>query len=80
MDKEAIAAYATVVDNMEDADVIIAHVTAMDDATELLFEDAADAEKPVVLCYDGGVSQSSSASSLVHAISNTVLPLGAFAP
>lgn len=46
MDKEAIAAYATVVDNMEDADVIIAHVTAMDDATELLFEDAADAEKP----------------------------------
>ena len=36
MDKEAIAAYATVVDNMEDADVIIAHVTAMDDATELL--------------------------------------------
>lgn len=56
MDKEAIAAYATVVDNMEDADVIIAHVTAMDDATELLFEDAADAEKPVVLCYDGGVS------------------------
>ena len=56
MDKEAIGAYATVVDDMEEADVVIAHVTAMDDATELVIEDANDAEKPVVLVYDGGVS------------------------
>lgn len=56
MDKEAIAAYAALVDDMEQADVIIAHVTAMDDATELVLEDAADYGKPVVLVYDGGVS------------------------
>lgn len=56
MDKTAIGTYATVVDEMEDADVVIAHVTAMDDATELIIEDAGDEKKPVILVYDGGVS------------------------
>ncbi|MBR5345036.1 MAG: hypothetical protein IK127_04350 [Clostridia bacterium] len=56
MDKTALAAYATVVDELEEADVVIVHVTAMDDATELLVEDANDAEKKLVLVYDGGVS------------------------
>ncbi len=56
MDKTAIGTYATVVDEMEDADVVIAHVTAMDDATELIIEDAGDEGKPVILVYDGGVS------------------------
>ena len=82
MDKEAIAAYATVVDNMEDADVIIAHVTAMDDATELLFEDAADAEKPVVLCYDGGVSNEPDAYAVNSsaALSPTMRPTARMQP
>lgn len=56
MDKTAIGTYATVVDEMEDADIVIAHVTAMDDATELIIEDAGDEGKPVILVYDGGVS------------------------
>ena len=56
MDIEAIGAYAQIVDDMESADVIIAHVTAMDDNTELLIEDAQDAGIPLALLFDGGVS------------------------
>lgn len=56
MDQAAIGAYAQVVEDMEEADVIVAHVTGMDDATELLIEDAQDADKPLVLLYEGGVS------------------------
>ena len=56
MDTAAIGAYAQVVENLEDADVVVAHVTAMDDSTELIIEDAQDAGIPLVLLYDGGVS------------------------
>lgn len=56
MDIEAIGAYAQVVENLEDADVAVVHVTGMDDNTELLIEDAQDAGIPLVLLYDGGVS------------------------
>ena len=56
MDKEAIGAYAAVVDDIADADVVIAHVTAMDDSTEMFIEDAQDEEKPLVLLFDGAVS------------------------
>ncbi len=56
MDIEAIGAYATVVEDMESADVAIAHVTSMDDSTELLIEDAQDAGISMILLFDGGVS------------------------
>lgn len=56
MDIAAIGAYAEIVENMEDADVIVVHVTAMDDGAELLIEDAQDAGIPLVLLFDGGVS------------------------
>lgn len=56
MDTAAIGTYAQVVENLEDADVVVAHVTAMDDSTELIIEDAQDAGIPLVLLYDGGVS------------------------
>ena len=56
MDIEAIGAYAQVVENLEDAGVAVVHVTGMDDNTELLIEDAQDAGIPLVLLYDGGVS------------------------
>lgn len=56
MDIEAIGAYAQVVDALEDSTVAVVHVTAMDDSTELLIEDAQDAGIPLVLLYDGGVS------------------------
>lgn len=56
MDTAAIGTYAQVVENLEDADVVVAHVTAMDDSTELIIEDAQDAGIPLVLLFDGGVS------------------------
>ena len=56
MDAEAISAYAAVVEDIEEADVVVAHVTAMDDSTEMFIEDAQDEEKPLVLLFDGGVS------------------------
>lgn len=56
MDVAAIGAYAATVESLEEASVVVAHVTAMDDNTELLIEDAQDAGIPLVLLYDGGVS------------------------
>ncbi len=61
MDIEAIGVYAQVVENLEDADVVIAHVTAMDDNAEMLIEDANDAGIPMALLFDGGVSNEPSA-------------------
>ncbi len=55
-DIAAIGAYATVVDDIEACDVVVAHVTAMDDSTEMFIEDANDEGKLMVLLYDGGVS------------------------
>ena len=66
MDKAAIGAYATVVDSLEEADVVVAHVTAMNDATELVVEDANDEGKQLVLVYDGGVSNEPDAWAIAH--------------
>ena len=52
--KEAYARYfeekgATLVDDMEDADVVVGDFGSINDATELFIEDAQDAGKPIVL-------------------------------
>ena len=47
--KEAFGAYATVVDDMEQADVVIADCTQMNDAAELIIEDAKYYEKTLVI-------------------------------
>lgn len=52
MDAEAIAAYATVVPTMEEADVVFARLTATNDAAELIVDDANDLGKKVVLALD----------------------------
>ncbi|WP_102413101.1 glycoside hydrolase family 3 N-terminal domain-containing protein [Beduinella massiliensis] len=52
-DSIAIGAYATVVENMDEADVIVLHMTALDDAYEMIIEDAQDAQKPIVLVVEG---------------------------
>ena len=39
----------TVVDNMEDADIVVGDYASINDATELFIEDAQDLEKPIVL-------------------------------
>ncbi len=54
MDREAVAAYAQVVDTLAEANVVIARVTSMDDNTEMIIEDAASAGKPVVLAAQVG--------------------------
>ena len=53
--KKYISNYATVVDDMEEADVIVADCTQYDDASEMMVEDALDAEKKLVIvsnCVD----------------------------
>lgn len=49
----AIAEKATVVDNLEEADVCIIEVSSFDDAYELMIEDAQDAGVPVVTVFEG---------------------------
>lgn len=53
--KKYISLYSSIADSMEEADVIIADLTRIDDAAELLIEDAAAANKPLVIianCID----------------------------
>lgn len=53
--KKYIANYATVVDDMEAADVVVADCTQFNDAAELMVEDAQDAGKKLVIvanCVD----------------------------
>ena len=47
--KKYIADYAVVVEDMEDADVVVADCTQFNDAAEIIVEDALDLEKPLVL-------------------------------
>lgn len=51
-DAAAIANFASTVETMEEADVIVARVTAFDDATHYIAEDAQAAGKPLVLIAD----------------------------
>lgn len=51
-DAEAIGAYATVVGDMTEADVVVAHVTALNDAYQVIMDDAISYEKPVVLIVE----------------------------
>ena len=53
--KKVLPDYAELVDDMEDADVVIADCTQMNDAAELIIEDAKDADKKLVIvsnCID----------------------------
>lgn len=53
--KKHLAGYATVVDSLESADVVIADCTRIDDSAELLVEDANEAGKDLVIvanCVD----------------------------
>ena len=46
---EYLSEYCTVVDDMEEADVVVGYFGMINDATELMIEDAQDYEKPLVL-------------------------------
>jgi len=64
-----ISAYTTVVDDMEDADVVIGDFSSIDDACELFIDDATDLEKPIVLtlnCTDPTQYAIESADALIY--------------
>lgn len=48
-DLAALAAYGTIVETFEEADVCVFHITAFDDAYDYMMEDAMAAGKPVVV-------------------------------
>jgi len=52
LDAQAFAARFTVAETMADADVVVARVTAWDDTTETIADDAKEAGKPLVLVAD----------------------------
>jgi beta-glucosidase len=49
--------HGTVVENMEDADVVLGWFTNIDDAAELMIEDAKDAGKPVIVTMTNKASE-----------------------
>jgi len=57
LDKAAIGAYATVVEKMEEADVVVARVSSLNDQSELIIDDAGFAGKPIVLVFQAGNSE-----------------------
>ena len=62
----ALAAYGENVETMEEADVVIGHVTSFDDAYELLVEDAQDAGKPLVIIFEGTNSSEPNLSAIMN--------------
>ena len=57
LDKEAIAKYATVVETIEEADVVVARVSSLNDQSEMIVDDANYAQKPIVLVFQAGNSE-----------------------
>ena len=62
-DVPAIGEHATIVETMDEADVVIAHVTALDDAAEYIVDDANAAGKPVVLIVEASNDYTSEPST-----------------
>ena len=56
-DAAALAAFGTVVETMDEADVVIAHVTSFDENFDYMVEDAQAAGKPLVLIFEGTVGR-----------------------
>ena len=56
-DVAALAAYGTVVETMKEADVVVVHVTAFDDAYEYMVEDVQAAGKPLILVWEGTIGR-----------------------
>lgn len=75
-DAAALAEFGTVVDTMDEADVVIAHVTAFDENFDYMVEDAQAAGKPLVLIYEGTVGRNGAQAEPYYAqvaVSNAVL-------
>lgn len=57
-DMAALAEFGVVVETMEEADVVIAHVTAFDENFDYMVEDSQAAGKPLVLIFEGTIGRS----------------------
>ena len=60
LDTAAIGEKTTVVDTYEEADVVVAHMTALGDVWEYVIEDAEAAGKPIVLVLQASVGRNGS--------------------
>ena len=60
-DRAALEAKGSMVSSIEDADVVLVHVTAFNDAYDILVEDAAEAGKPYILIFEGTVGRNGAA-------------------
>jgi beta-glucosidase len=72
----ALGAIGTVVESMDEADVVIAHMTAFDENFDYLVEDANAAGKPIVLIFEGTIGRSGAMAEPYGdqvAVSNAVL-------
>ena len=56
-DTAALSARTTLVENVADADVVVAHMTALNDAWEYVIEDAEEAGKPIILVLQGNIGR-----------------------
>lgn len=75
-DAAALAAFGTVVETMDEADVVIAHVTSFDENFDYMVEDAQAAGKPLVLIFEGTIGRSGAQGEPYYAqvsLSNAVL-------
>jgi beta-glucosidase len=56
-DAAAMAAYGTVVGTLAEADTVVLHATAFDDAYDLMVEDAQAAGKQIILVWEGTIGR-----------------------
>ena len=57
-DAVALAAFGTVVETMDEADVIVYHTTSFDENFDYIVEDSQAAGKPLVLIFEGTIGRS----------------------
>ena len=60
-DRAALEAKGSMVSSIEEADVVLVHVTAFNDAYDILVEDAAEVGKPYILIFKGTVGRNGAA-------------------
>ena len=56
-ERAALAERMTVVESMDEADVVLLHVTAFNDAYDVMVEEAQEAGKPIILIFEGTVGR-----------------------
>lgn len=57
-DAAALATFGTVVETMDEADVIVYHTTSFDENFDYIVEDSQAADKPLVLIFEGTIGRS----------------------